>query len=97
MCGLCIARVLTILRLFLHSPNFDYSSSELTEIGHQNLSSYGELALVSLNVTQLLSHWILNQQPAPTQQTIYLELNELNGVFVYSVIVVVFNISRHVD
>ncbi|KAI6189995.1 hypothetical protein M3Y97_00068800 [Aphelenchoides bicaudatus] len=54
-------------------------SSELTEIGHQNLSSYGELALVSLNVTQLLSHWILNQQPAPTQQTIYLELNELNG------------------
>lgn len=58
-------------------------SAELVEVGHQSLSNYGQLALVSLNVTQLLSHWIANQQPVPTHQTIYLELNGPNGMFVW--------------
>jgi len=54
--------------------------AELVEVGSQTLASYGQLALVSLNVTHLVDSWLFNtQQPFPAQQKLYLELNGPNG------------------
>jgi hypothetical protein len=56
-------------------------SAELVEVGNQNLSNYEKLALVSLNITQLVDGWLSNQQPFPTQQKIFLEFQGPNGRF----------------